>query len=109
MNDGTHLLVWIASPEAPFRSLRGMIWSWIMSNKALMMICTFLCGIVISGAGMLIRGDALGRRAAEEVEERVKEQIDEEIQHIRDLMETQNRMLQRMEEKLDIIYTRGGP
>lgn len=40
-------------------------------------IALFLLGVVVSGALMIIRGDFLGRKAAEEAERRLSEEIDQ--------------------------------
>lgn len=43
------------------------------------MLTTFLLGCVATGALMLIRGDALGRKAADAVEARLNDRMDREF------------------------------
>ena len=64
-------------------------------------IAFFLGGIVVAGAGMLIRGDFLGRKAADEVEVRMNERMDWEMTAIHhDLRDIKDGMV-RMERRLD--------
>lgn len=64
-------------------------------------IAFFLGGIVVSGAAMLLRGDFLGRKAAEEVEIRMNDRINREMTMIhQDLRDIKDGMI-RMEKRLD--------
>ena len=45
-------------------------------GKVLLIAVSALTGVTLTGAGMVIRGDALGREAARETETRVMEQIE---------------------------------
>ena len=64
-------------------------------------LSTFFFGIIVSGTGMLIRGDALGREAAMEVENRMIDRMDSEIRYVRDLLEDHSISLRRIEAKID--------
>jgi hypothetical protein len=61
-------------------------------NKILLALCSLLLGMVLTGAFAVARGDYLGREAAEEVENRIKEDLSEiktDIREIRRLYEQQ--------------------
>ena len=64
------------------------------TNQVLLVLFSILIGIVISGAGMVVRGDLLGKEAAQEVEQRVNRRMDRELGYIK-------AQLQRIEDKLD--------
>jgi hypothetical protein len=44
-------------------------------NKILLIVVSALSGVVLTGAGMVIRGDFLGAHEAQAVEERLKETL----------------------------------
>lgn len=63
-------------------------------NRILLVLVSLLAGMVISGGGMMIRGDFLGQRAAKEVEQRLTERMNREYTVIRE-------QLDRIERKVD--------
>ena len=54
-----------------------------MKNVNWFAVTMFMAGIVIAGFGGVVRGEWLGDRAAEAVEQRVNERADREIAEIR--------------------------
>lgn len=62
-------------------------------------VALFLAGMVITGAGMVIRGDFLGSEAAEAVETRMTQRLDRELSYIRDQLREVKQLLRRKDKE----------
>jgi hypothetical protein len=63
-------------------------------NKVLLVLVSMLLGVVLTGVSMVVRGDMLGKDAADAVEERVNERMDREFGYLKDILE-------RIEDRMD--------
>ncbi len=63
-------------------------------NKVLLVLVSMLAGITFTGLGMVVRGDMLGKNAAEATEKRLEKRMDREYLALRET-------LRRIEGKLD--------
>lgn len=62
-------------------------------------IALFLAGVLISGAGMVIRGDALGREAADQVQDQLEARLARMESRWEQDMEEIKTLLRRIEEQ----------
>lgn len=60
-----------------------------------------LVGVVLTGAGMAVRGDWLGTDAAEAVEERVNDRIDRAEERTKEMFDMVLTQLEEIRDKLD--------
>lgn len=67
-------------------------------------LAIFFAGVVTSGVAMLMRGDFIGRRAAEEVEKRLNERIEREMAVIsRDLIEIKEMVKEQRQSRTSAV------
>lgn len=65
-------------------------------NKVLLLLVSFLLGVVLTGSAAMIRGDFLGSEAAQEVKQDLNDRMDREFSYIRqELREIKETLLNR--------------